>query len=446
MSITFNIRYLKNFVNQNDFWQMEEKVKAAHKMIHSKKGIFEKNIGWLDLPVNYDRKELEKIKTYAAKIRKMCDAFIVIGIGGSYLGARAAIEFLNSHNYNLFQENCPHIFFVGNSLAPSHIYEIMDLCEKKRICINVISKSGTTTEPAVAFKIFKDFMEKKVGTDEARKRIFCTTDKNKGILRSIADKESYESFVIPDDIGGRFSVLSPVGLLPIAVSGANIDEIMLGALEASQKFMQCDLEKNDCYKYAAARNILYKKGKIIELFSAYTPRFSMLLEWLKQLYAESEGKEQKGIFPTSAMYSTDLHSLGQFIQEGSRIFFETSLTIKNEERDITLKTDNENSDGLNFLGGQNLSYVNKMAYEATALAHYDGGVPGIEIQIDRNSEKELGELLYFFEKSCAISGLILGINPFNQPGVEAYKKNMFALIGKPGYEDLRNDILNRLRQ
>lgn len=442
MGIKLNTRYLKKFVNPDDFLQIMPEVKTAHEILNSKEDVAKKAVGWLDLPVNYDREEFERIKRCASEIRRNCDIFVVIGIGGSYLGARAAIEFLNSSNYNLMGENQPKIFFAGNNLDSDQIQDLMSLCRGKNFCVNIISKSGTTTEPAIAFRIFKKFMEDEFGKDGAKKRIFCTTDKNKGTLREIAQKEGYESFTIPDDIGGRFSVLSSVGLFPMAVSGANIDEIMLGASLARDKFMVFDLETNDCYKYAAARNILYRKGKIVEIFASYSSNFTVLMEWLKQLYAESEGKDKKGIFPTSAIYSTDLHSLGQFVQEGSKFLFETSLIVKNNKKDIKIEKEEEDLDGLNFLAGKLLSDVKKAAYAATSLAHYDGGVPGTEIEIEENSERELGELFYFFEKSCAISGLILGVNPFNQPGVEAYKKNMFALIGKPGYEDMKNYILN----
>ena len=444
MGISFNTRYLKKFVNQSDFLHIMPEVKAAYELLYSRESVSKGVAGWLDLPINYNKDEFKRVKECADRIRQNCDIFVVIGIGGSYLGARAAIEFLNSSNYNLLPDKSPKIFFVGNNLDSTQIYEIMALCKGKRVCVNVISKSGTTTEPAIAFRIFKRFMEDEFGKKEAQKRIFCTTDKHRGTLRAIAEKEGYESFTIPDDIGGRFSVLSSVGLFPIAVSGANVDEIMLGAALARDKFMKFDLETNACCQYAAARNILYRQGKAVEIFVAYSSNFAVFLEWLKQLYAESEGKDGKGIFPSSAIYSTDLHSLGQFVQEGSRILFETSLIVKNEKKDIELKSEEENLDCLNFLSGKRLSEVKKAAYEATALAHYDGGVPVIEMEIEENSEKALGELIYFFEKSCAISGLILGVNPFNQPGVEAYKKNMFALMGKPGYEDMRNYILNKL--
>ena len=456
MGLTFSTKYLKGFLSSEDFNQIEPIVKEAHSILNSKECVAKGAVGWLNLPEKYNKAEFEEIKACAEEIRGNSDILVVIGIGGSYLGARAGIEFLNSPNYNLLSKNSPKILFVGNNISSSCLSEVLELCENKRVCVNVISKSGTTTEPAIAFRVFKQFMEKNFGKEEAKRRIFCTTDESKGILRQIAETEGYKAFTIPRDIGGRFSVLTAVGLLPIAVSGADIEKIMLGALEAKKRFLEFSLEENECYRYAAARNILYKKGKSIEILASYEPRFLMLLEWWKQLYGESEGKEGKGIFPTSLMYSTDLHSLGQFIQEGSRLFFETSLILKpNIKEDkklkdeikvekIKLENNKDYIDGLNFLEGKTMGYINEKAYQATSLAHYDGGVPGMEIAVKGTSEKEFGELVYFFEKSCAISGLILGINPFNQPGVEEYKKNMFALLGKPGYENLKEKIMNRL--
>lgn len=445
MGIGFDTKYLKGFINDIELKQIEHEVRSAHDILHSGKGISEGVTGWLNFPVNYDIEEFNKVKRCAERIRSDSDILIVIGIGGSYLGARAAIEFLHSSNYNFAKKGSPNIFFVGNNISSDYISEILGICKDKDVSLNVVSKSGTTTEPAIAFRIFKGFMESKYGKDEAKKRIYCTTDKNKGLLKELANEEGYETFTVPDDIGGRFSVLSSVGMLPIAVSGADIDRIMIGAEKARERFMKCSIEENNCYKYAAIRNILYRKGKSIEILTAYEPRLSLLLEWWKQLFAESEGKDHKGIFPASAMFTTDLHSLGQFIQDGSRVMFETNLIIENEGNHVVLEEEEGNPDGLNFLAGKSLDYVNKTAFKATVLAHYDGGVPNCIIQLENNSEEEFGELIYFFEKSCAVSGLILGINPFNQPGVEDYKKNMFALLGKPGYENLRSELCDRLK-
>lgn len=443
MGVSFDGTYLSSFIDKDEITGMQYEINSAHNILHSDKGVSNGVTGWLDLPVNYDKKEFEEIKICAQKIREDSDALIVIGIGGSYLGARAAIEFLNSPNYNLIDSNSPKMFFAGNNLSPSYILEIINLCKDKDISLNVISKSGTTTETSIAFKILKEFIEKKYGKDKAKTRIYCTTDQDSGFLRKLSDEEGYKTFTVPKDIGGRFSMLSSVGLLPIAVSGANIDDIMSGAAHARDRFMPLKIEENDCYKYAAIRNILYRKGKLVEILTAYEPRLSMLLEWWKQLYGESEGKDHNGIFPSSAVFTTDLHSMGQFIQDGSRIMFETSLIIENEQNDIILKGDTV--EGLEFISGKSLSYINKKAFEGTVLAHSDGGVPNSVIKIKDNSCYEFGELIYFFEKSCAMSGLILGINPFNQPGVEAYKKNMFALLGKAGYESLQKSLNDRLK-
>lgn len=438
MGVTFDTTYLRPFIDEDEIIKMQGEVNSAHNILHSGQGIAEKITGWIDLPLNYDKQEFQRIKDLAQKVRDDSDVLIVIGIGGSYLGARACIEFLNSSNYNFF--NTPQIFFAGNNISASYIMELMDLCKDKDVSINVISKSGTTMEPSISFSILKEFLEKKYGKIKANERIYCTTDKSNGYLRQLANKEGYTSFTVPEDIGGRFSVLSPVGMFPIAVSGSNIDNIILGAARARERFMELKVEKNDCYKYATVRNILCRKGKIIEILVAYEPRLSIFLEWWKQLHGESEGKDHKGIFPASAVFTTDLHSLGQFIQDGNRSIFETSLIIENEKRDMIIK-DNKN-DSFEFLYGKSLSYINKMAFEGTVLAHCDGGVPNSIIKIKDNSCMELGELIYFFEKSCAISGLMFKINPFNQPGVESYKKNMFALLGKPGYEILQKHLYN----
>ena len=358
---------------------------------------------------------------------------IVIGIGGSYLGARAAIELLKSPLYNNLKKDTPDIYYVGNNINPTYLNEIISLCEDKDFSVNVISKSGTTTEPALAFRVFKKLVEDKYGKEGAKDRIFATTDKARGTLKSLSDTEGYETFVIPDDVGGRFSVLTAVGLLPIAVAGCDVDAIMAGAAKAQKDYM-ADFDNNDCYKYAALRNILYRKGKSVEMLVSYDPAFVTMAEWYKQLFGESEGKDNKGIFPSAAVFSTDLHSMGQFIQEGSRVMFETVVDIKNPKKDFFLEDDAENLDGLNFLTNQNMSVVNRKAFEGTVLAHTEGGVPNIIIELDDTAEENFGYLVYFFEKACAISGYVLGVNPFNQPGVESYKANMFALLGKPGYE------------
>lgn len=443
MSINFDIKYLEGFVEKRDFLNIEPEIENAHKILHSGQGVSKNTTGWLDLPVNYDKDEFERVKFFANRVRENSDILVVIGIGGSYLGAKSAIDFIHSPNYNLLKKDSPSIFFVGNNLSSAYISEIMDLCKNKRVSLSVISKSGLTTEPAVAFRVFKKFMEENFGKEDARNRIFCTTGKKQGNLIKMALEEGYETFTVPDNIGGRFSVLSSVGLFPIAVSGANTDNILLGAKKAMEKFMFCRLDENACYKYAAARNILYRKGKLIEILAAYEPGFSGFLEWWKQLYGESEGKDQKGIFPSSLLYSTDLHSMGQFVQEGSKVLFETNLALKKYKKDIIIE-ENKEDDGLDFLEGKSVFDVNRFVFEATSLAHYDGNVPGMTIEVDDNSEEAFGYLTYFFEKSCAMSALILGVNPFNQPGVEAYKRNMFAFLGKPGYEDLKTQIAQRL--
>ena len=445
MSTTFSEKYLSGFVSCEEFSAIRSQVKAAHSLLHSGTGLGNDFIGWLTLPTDYDKEEFARIKSAAEKIKKNSDVFIVIGIGGSYLGARAAIEFLKSPNYNALKKDTPDIYYVGNSISSSHLAEIMDICEGKDVSINMISKSGTTTEPAIAFRVFRKMLEDKYGKDGAKERIFCTTDKAKGTLKALADKEGYETFVVPDNVGGRFSVLTAVGLLPIAVSGADIDALMDGARKAQNEFNNDDLMTNDCYKYAATRNILNRKGKNIEILVSYEPAFTMMTEWYKQLFGESEGKDNKGIFPAGVVFSTDLHSMGQFIQEGTRCMFETVVNIKKPKREIVLDELEGNIDGLNFLSGKTMDFVNKKAFEGTVLAHNDGGVPNILLEIDAMTETELGYLIYFFEKACAISGYMLGVNPFNQPGVESYKKNMFALLGKPGYEAQKEALEKRLK-
>ena len=442
MATKLSVKHVSDFIADREYTAIAPQIKAAHEMLHNKSGLGNDFVGWLDLPVDYDKDEFARIKAAAERIKKNTEVFIVIGIGGSYLGARAAIEFLKSPNYNALKKDTPDIYFTGNSISSTALSELLQICEGKDVSINMISKSGTTTEPAIAFRVFREFLENKYGKEGAKERIFCTTDK--GTLKMLADREGYETFVVPDDVGGRYSVLTAVGLLPIAVSGADIDALMAGAAKAREELSVCDLEKNDCYKYAAIRNILYRKGKAIELLVSYEPAFTLMNEWWKQLFGESEGKDNKGLFPASVVFSTDLHSMGQFIQDGSRTMFETVVLIDKPKQDVTLGTDPENVDGLNFLSGKTMDFVNKKAFEGTVLAHTDGGVPNVILTIEDSSEAELGYLIYFFEKACAISGYMLGVNPFNQPGVESYKKNMFALLGKPGYEDQKAALEARL--
>ncbi|MBQ3161722.1 MAG: glucose-6-phosphate isomerase [Oscillospiraceae bacterium] len=434
MSISLNTKYLQNFIAPHEMESVKASVELAAKTLAERSGAGNDFLGWVDLPTNYDKEEFARIKAAAEKIKKNSDVLIVIGIGGSYLGARAAIELLKSPLYNNLKKDTPEIYYVGNNISPTYLNEIISLCEGKDFSVNVISKSGTTTEPALAFRVFRSMVEKKYGKEGAKDRIFCTTDKARGTLKQLADTEGYETFVIADDVGGRFSVLTAVGLLPIAVAGCDIDAIMAGAKQAQDELC-ADFDNNDCYKYAAIRNILYSKNKSVEMLISYDPSFTMMAEWWKQLFGESEGKDNKGIFPSSAIFSTDLHSLGQFIQDGSRIMFETVVDIKKPKQDFFLDDDAENLDGLNFLTNQNMSVVNRKAFEGTVLAHTEGGVPNIVLELEDTSEKSFGYMVYFFEKACAVSGYMLGVNPFNQPGVESYKKNMFALLGKPGYED-----------
>ena len=426
MSLNLSKKYLKNFIEDSEINAFSGFVAEAHKLISEKTGQGNDFLGWVKLPEDYDKKEFERIKLAAKKIQAQSQVLIVIGIGGSYLGARAAIEFVKSHNYNLLKKETPEIYFVGNSISSSYLNEIISLCEGKDISVNIISKSGTTTEPAVAFRIFKKLLEDKYGKEEAKNRIYATTDKEKGTLKNLSDKEGYETFVVPDDVGGRYSVLTAVGLLPIAVAGIDIEALMSGARSAMKDFDNPALSENQCYKYSVLRNILYNK------------------EWIKQLFGESEGKTNRGIFPASMIYSTDLHSLGQYVQEGLRNIFETVVWIKEAKSEVKIENDPQNIDGLNFLSGKTLQFVEEQAYIGTCIAHTDGGVPNIIIEIDRADEFNLGYLIYFYEKACALSGYLLGVNPFNQPGVEAYKKNMFALLGKPGYEELKEQLSKRL--
>ena len=444
MSVRLVDSYAAPFISEHEYAYMQPMVSVAHTMLHEKRSQGNAFLGWLDLPVDYDKAEYARIKAAAARIQKKCDVFVVIGIGGSYLGARAVVEFLKSPLYNNLKKDTPDIYFAGCNISATNMRELLQICEGRDICINVISKSGTTTEPAVAFRIFRDLLEKKYGAEEARERIFVTTDRQKGTLKGFADKVGYETFVVPDDVGGRFSVLTAVGLLPIAVSGVDIDALMQGAADARAAYTDPDLTKNDCYKYAAMRNILSRKGKSIEILVGYEPFLQMLAEWWKQLYGESEGKDRKGIYPSSVIFSTDLHSLGQYVQDGKRDLFETVVSVRNTGVQQLIPHDPENIDGLNFLSGKDLNYVNEMAQQGTLFAHIDGGVPNILLEVADRSAHSLGYLIYFFEKACAISGYMLGVNPFDQPGVEAYKKNMFALLGKPGYEEQKAALEARL--
>jgi glucose-6-phosphate isomerase len=436
MAIKINDSYLAGQVTAEEIKSMGSAVAAAHNTLHEGTGAGNDFLGWLSLPTDYDKDEFARIQAAAEKIRSDSDILVVIGIGGSYLGARAAIEFLTSQNYNLTTKGTK-IFYVGNSISPAALNEILAICAEDGVnfSVNVVSKSGTTTEPAIAFRLFRELLAKKYSDEkEIAGRIYSTTDKEKYALKQLSDAMGYESFVVPDNVGGRFSVLTAVGLLPIAVAGLDISKLMAGAKAAQDELCDTDLEKNPCYRYAAIRNVLYKKGYVTEVMVSYEPCMVMLSEWWKQLYGESEGKDGKGLFPASVTFSTDLHSLGQYIQEGALKLFETVCLIDTPKDDIVIKSDEQNIDGLNFLAGMNMSYVNKKAFEGTLLAHTEGGTPNIILSIPEISEFELGYLFYFFEKACAISGYIIDVNPFNQPGVEAYKKNMFALLGKPGFE------------
>ena len=447
MPIQLNTKYLDGFISSKDYEEIASEVEKAHSFLYENKQLAAGSDfhGWLTLPFDYDREEFSRIKKAAEKIRSDSEVFVVIGIGGSYLGARAVIEFIKSKNYNIVHDkNDPQIFFVGNSISPAELSEVYRICENKDFSVNIISKSGTTTEPAIAFRIFRQLLIKKYGEQEAAKRIYATTDAAKGTLHSLSVREGYESFVVPDDVGGRYSVLTAVGLLPIAAAGIDIDALMNGASRAAEEYSSCKIEENDCYKYAAIRNILYRKGKKIEMMVSYEPDYQMMNEWFKQLFGESEGKDNKGIYPASAIYSTDLHSLGQYVQQGERSLFETFVFFDKTKNDIIIKEDPENLDGLNFLAGKPLSFVNRKAFEGTVLAHTDGGVPNVILSLSDMDEFALGELIYFLEKACAVSGYILGVNPFDQPGVEMYKKNMFALLGKPGYEELSKELIDRI--
>ena len=446
MALKLNNKFIDSYVSSTDIDNISTEVYGAQKLLYSRTGEGNDFLGWIDLPVDYDKEEFARIKVAAEKIQKSCDIFIVIGIGGSYLGARAAIEFVKSPVYNnISNKNTPDIYFAGNSISASALNDLLKICEGKDICINVVSKSGTTTEPAVAFRVFRALLEEKYGKEGAKERIFATTDKEKGTLKKFSDENGYETFVVPDDVGGRFSVLTAVGLLPIAVAGIDIDKMMQGAKDARDAYAVPDIKTNDCLKYVALRNILYRQGKSVEILASYEPASQMFCEWWKQLFGESEGKDGKGIYPSSVIFSTDLHSLGQFIQDGSRIMFETVLDIKKSNDELLIPFDPDNVDKLNFLSGKDLDYVNHTAMLGTLFAHSDGQVPNIVLELDDRSEYSFGYMVYFFELACAISGYTLGVNPFNQPGVESYKKNMFALLGKEGYEELRDELTKRIK-
>ena len=443
------IDYSKTGVQSHEVEYFKEQIAVAHKMLHEKTGAGSDFLGWVDLPVDYDKDEFARIQKAADKIKSDSDVLIVIGIGGSYLGARACIDALSHTFYNAIskeQRKTPEIYYVGNNISGTYLSDLLDVCEGKDVSINVISKSGTTTEPAIAFRVFKKFMEDKYGKEEAKNRIFATTDKAKGALLTLAKEEGYETFVIPDDVGGRFSVLTAVGLLPIAAAGIDITELMRGAADARSEYSNANVEENACYQYAAVRNALLRKGKTTEVIVNYEPCLQYFGEWWKQLYGESEGKDGKGLYPSSVNFSTDLHSLGQYIQDGQRILFETVINVENPRKNVTLQEEASDLDGLNYLAGKTMDFVNKQAYQGTILAHVDGGVPNVVINLPAIDAYNMGSLIYFFEKACGISGYLLGVNPFNQPGVEEYKKNMFALLGKKGFEALRETLVKRLQK
>lgn len=439
MSIIVEDKYVKSFVNDNEIKYLRDNIESCHKELEEKTGAGNDFLGWVDLPRNYNKEEFAKILVASSAIRANSDVLVVIGIGGSYLGARAVIEMLGS-SFKINEGT--EVIFAGQNMSSTYLSDLIDYLENKDFSINVISKSGKTTEPAIAFRILKDLIEKKYGKEEAKNRIFVTTDKEKGVLKGLATEEGYETFVVPDNVGGRYSVLSAVGLLPIAVAGVDINELMKGAYDLSIEYKNTD---NDCYKYVAIRNALYRKGKTTEIIVNYEPYMHYFAEWWKQLFGESEGKDNKGIFPASVDFSTDLHSMGQYIQDGLRNLFETVINIEKAKREIVINEDKDNLDELNFLAGRTLNEVNHKAFLGTVLAHTDGGVPNIVINVPEMNAYYAGQLIYFFEKACGISGYILGVNPFDQPGVEAYKNNMFALLGKPGYEDKKKELEERLR-
>jgi len=449
MTLRFDYSPALSFLSQHEIDYLADQVRVAHDQLHQGTGAGSDYLGWVDLPVNYDKEEFARIQTAAKRIQSDSDALVVIGIGGSYLGARAAIDSLSHSFYNLLpkgQRKTPEVYFVGQNISSTYVTHLLQLLEGKDFSVNVISKSGTTTEPAIAFRIFREALERKYGKEAAKARIYATTDAEKGALKKLATAEGYESFVIPDDVGGRYSVLTAVGLLPIAVAGIDIEAMMKGAADAREAFANPNLSENASYQYAAVRNALYRKGKAIEILVNYEPQLHYVSEWWKQLYGESEGKDNKGIFPASVDFSTDLHSMGQFVQEGSRNLFETIITVDNVAEQIVIGEDSENLDGLNFLSGKTMDFVNKKAFQGTMLAHTDGGVPNLIVSLDELTPYSFGYLVYFFEKACGISGYLLGVNPFDQPGVEAYKKNMFALLGKPGYEKEKAELEARLQK
>ena len=445
--VSFDYSLAKGVIGQDELTSMKAAVLAARDTLENKKGAGNDFLGWIDLPEDYDKEEFARIQKAAEKIQSDSEVLVVIGIGGSYLGARAAIEFLRHCFYNSVDKKVrktPEIYYAGNSISGTYLSQLIETIGDRDFSVNVISKSGTTTEPAIAFRIFKEMLENKYGKEEAARRIYATTDRAKGALKGLATEEGYETFVVPDDVGGRFSVLTAVGLLPIAASGADIEKLMEGARSMRKLCLETEVEKNDAIQYALIRNILHAKGKSVEVLANYEPIFHYVGEWWKQLYGESEGKDQKGIFPAAVDLTTDLHSMGQFIQDGSRIMFETVMELENPALDITVKEEEKDLDGLNYLAGKTMDFINKSAMRGTQLAHTDGNVPNLVIRIPEQSEFSLGELFYFFEYACGISGYLLGVNPFNQPGVESYKKNMFALLGKPGYEELSKELKARL--
>ena len=449
MKLNFNYQFAKNFFNENELKQIKPYVELANEVLTSKSGAGSDFLGWVDLPENYDKDEFARIKKAAEKIKNDSEVLIVIGIGGSYLGAKAAIEFLSHSFYNNLPKDkrkTPEIYFAGTNMSGVYLQHLIEVVGDRDFSVNVISKSGTTTEPAIAFRVFKKMLEEKYGKEEAAKRIYATTDKEKGALKTLAAAEGYETFVVPDNVGGRFSVLTAVGLLPIAAAGINIDDLMAGAKDAMNDFANKNMDENQALQYAAVRNILHRKGKDLELMVNYEPRVHYLAEWWKQLFGESEGKDGKGLYPTSADFSADLHSLGQYIQEGQRLFFETVVSIGKPEVEFTIESDKDNLDGLNFIAGKTLDYVNKKATDGVILAHIDGNVPNLGVNIPEATPYHLGYTFYFFEKACGVSGYLLGVNPFDQPGVEAYKKNMFALLGKPGYEEAGKELEKKLNE
>lgn len=446
--IKFDYSKAKSFFQEHELTYLRDAVKLFHHTIHEKTGAGNDYLGWVDLPNEYDQEEFSRIQKAANKIKSDSDVLLVIGIGGSYLGARAAIEMLQNSFFNITskeERKAPQVFFVGNNISSTYMHDLIELLKDKDFSINVISKSGTTTEPAIAFRIFRKLLEDKYGADEAKARIYATTDKARGALKTVADEKGYETFVIPDDVGGRYSVLTAVGLLPIAAAGLDIEQMMKGAQSALNEYNSSELEDNQAYQYAVVRNVLYSKGKTIEMLVNYEPSLQYFGEWWKQLFGESEGKDQKGIFPSSANFSTDLHSLGQYIQEGRRDLFETVINVESARHELTIELEDNDSDGLNYLAGKSVDFVNKKAFEGTILAHADGGVPSLVVNLPKLDEYTFGYTVYFFELACAMSGYLLGVNPFDQPGVEAYKKNMFALLGKPGFEELKMQLEERLK-